>query len=133
MTNKKEQEWQEVGSEYSVTVRWTEEPNNKWEKENTEYLGDTIQGIFENKMTNIGQNSSNLYKIKTEEHGMLNFWGSTVLDDKLSKVMNGFEIKVSYLGEQTPKSGGKAYKTFNVFFREPDVASDEIKVDAIPY
>jgi len=113
-------EWQEAGGEFGTTLRWTEEPKNAWETENTEYLGDDIEGVLENRRENVGENDANVYEIRMEDENLVSIFGNTVLNDKMSKVMVGYLVKIKYLGEKKSKTGGKTYKDFQVFYKEPE-------------
>jgi len=120
MSEVKSQEWQEVSGEFSKSIRWTQEPSGPWEKENSEFVGEEIHGILDDIRTNIGQNNVNIYEVFTALHGLVSVWDTTVLSDKMKKVMTGEEVKITYNGLQTPKTGGKAYKTFTILHRSPD-------------
>lgn len=110
-----ESEWQEVTGEQGRTVRWTEEAKNDKEKEKTVYVGTVIEGVYENKRTNVGENGATVYEVRTEEHGLLSVWDTTVLRDKMSKVAVGSKVRIEMTGSQKPKNGGKAYFLFKVF------------------
>lgn len=111
----------EVVGDMGKAVRWTEQPKNDKEKENTIFVGDTVHGILENVRHGVGENNATIYEINTLDHGVLTIWDTTVLHDKMRKVLVGYEVKIVYTGEQSPKGGGKAYKTFQVFYgEEPD-------------
>lgn len=114
------EEWTKAGaSEHGTTIRWAEEPRSEWEKENTEFKGATIQGVYEQRHDNVGMNQGVMYKINTTEHGMLTIWGTTVLNDKMADVPVNSEVKIEFQGYQKPKKNpsGKPYATFNVFHR----------------
>jgi len=115
------QDWQEVTGEFGKSIRWTEEPQRQWEKENSVYIGTEVHGILDDIRRNVGENDANIYEIFTAEAGLVSVWDTTVLADKMKKVMVGAEVKITYEGDVKPKSGGKAYKQFKVLFREtPD-------------
>lgn len=114
-------EWQEVTGEFGKSIRWTEKPMRQWEEENSIYIGEEVHGILEDIRTDIGENASKIYEIYTAVAGLVSVWESTVLADKMKKVMIGSEVKIKFTGEVKPKSGGKNYKTFQVLFRDtPD-------------
>jgi hypothetical protein len=124
-------EWQEVSGEFGKSIRWTEEPVREWEKENSIYVGTEVHGILDDIRTGIGENDSNIYEIFTAEHGLVSVWDTTVLRDKMKKVMVGCEVKIKFEGEQKPKSGGKAYKKFSVLFRETPDAEFKKVIDGL--
>lgn len=126
---KETNEWQEVTGEFGKSIRWTEEPARQWEEENSIFIGTEVHGILEDIRENIGENDSRIFEIYTpaDEIGLVSVWENTVLADKMKKVMIGSEVKIEYLGEVKPKSGGKNYKQFKVLYREnPDKALMEV-------
>lgn len=112
-----EEKWEEVQGDQGRIIRWTEEPKDDVQAEKTIYVGTKIQGIYESKRENIGENAATLYNVRTEEHGLLSLWGSTVLTDKFNNVKEGEEVIVELTGTQKPKAGGKAYFVFKVMHR----------------
>src|SRR3989344_5561381 len=81
--------FKEVGSE--LPEQW------KPEKE-----GESVEGVYIRKKVDVGKNKANLYII--EKDGIMkSFWGSTVLDDKMSYVKPGDLIRVTYQGEDSEK------------------------------
>lgn len=120
-------EWKEVTGEFGKSVRWTEEPQREWEKENTIWTKGEVHGILDDIRRNVGENEANIYEIFTAEYGPVSVWDTTVLADKMKKVMVGSEVKITYEGEVKPKNGGKAYKQFKVLYREDvDVDLQEV-------
>jgi hypothetical protein len=120
-------EWKEVTGEFGKSVRWTEEPQREWEKENTIFTNKEVHGILDDIRKGVGENDANIYEIFTAEYGPVSVWDTTVLADKMKKVMIGSEVKITFEGEVSPKTGGKAYKQFKVLYRE-DVDADLQKV-----
>lgn len=111
-------DWKEVTGEFGKSVRWTEDPQREWEKENTVYTKGEIHGILDNVRKGVGENEASIYEIFTAEYGPVSVWDTTVLADKMKKVMIGSEVKITFEGEVKPKTGGKAYKQFKVLYRE---------------
>lgn len=111
-------EWKEVTGEFGKSVRWTEEPQREWEKENTIWTEGEVHGVLENIRKGVGENEATIYEIFTANYGPVSVWDTTVLADKMKKVMVGCEVKISFEGEVKPKTGGKAYKQFKVLYRE---------------
>jgi len=120
-------DWKEVTGEFGKSVRWTEEPQREWEKENTIWTNGEVHGILDDIRKGVGENEANIYEIFTAEYGPISVWDTTVLADKMKKVLVGSEVKITYEGEVKPKTGGKAYKQFKVLYRE-DVDEDLRKV-----
>ena len=109
-----EEKWQEVVSDLGKVVRWKEVPRDEAQGEKTVYVGPVVQGLYVQCNTEIGENDSTMYEIKTLEHGLLSVWGTTVLDDKMKNVAIGMEVRIEFLGEQKPKKGGKSYGQFSI-------------------
>lgn len=116
-------EWKKAaGTGLSRGVRWTSEPQSEADK--SVYVGAEIQGVYTDKRENIGQYLSNVYEIKTKEHGLLGVWGNAVLDSLFEEIPVGSEVKITHLGRQAPKKpGGKPYHIFNVDYRETPLIS----------
>ena len=77
-----------------------------WEKEKE------FQGIFE-EVNVRGKMNSNLYTIRNGIDKRC-FWGSYQLDQRLSKIPAGSEIKIVYKGRIKTKEG-KEVKDFDVY------------------
>lgn len=61
--------------------------------------GDSIEGIYVEKKTEVGENKANLYFIKNDKGDVSSCWGSTVLDDKMTlHAIIGDLIRITYLG-----------------------------------
>ena len=109
-----EEDWNKVETEIWV-------PGNK---------GDEISGVYLNVQNEVGENKSNLYTLEVKEGKTLAFWGSKVLDGKMSAVKVGQQVKVLFLGKVTP-DGGREYKDYDVFFKsipstEPEIPTQKI-------
>lgn len=74
------------------------------------------KGVLEGKLVhiqeNVGPNSSKLYTIEKGTGEVIEFWGTTVLDNQLAEVQPGTLIRIEYLGKAKGKRG--AYKNFDV-------------------
>lgn len=106
--------WKKVTGNLGQTVRWTVEPKDQKQAENTIYVGEIIEGEFIELREDVGMNSATIYMIQTEKHGVLSVWDTTVLRDKMAEVPVGSLVRITCLGEQTPKKGGKPYVGFEV-------------------
>lgn len=78
--------------------------------------GDTLTGTLINIKEGIGKFKSFLYTVETPEGKTLKFWGSTTLDDQMSKVNLGDLIQVTYKG----KPEGKNYDVYEVLRDVPE-------------
>lgn len=77
---------------------------------NPEKENDFVEGVLKLIKNEVGQNKSRMYVIKTK-NGIVNIWGSKVLDEKMALVNLDDEIKIIYLGE---KSGKRKYHDYKV-------------------
>lgn len=73
-----------------------------------------LEGVFMYKETDIGQFKSNVYVIKSGEDE-IRAWGSKVLDDLMSEIPLGSQIKIVYLGTKPTKNGMGKYKAYDLF------------------
>ena len=88
-------------------------------------IGDSIEGRYIEKNSNVGPNKSNIYIL--EDGGKtIGAWGSTVIDGRMANVAIGKMVKIVYKGIQNSEKGGRKYKDFDVF-QGIDVAGDEGK------
>ena len=74
-----------------------------------------IEGVYQGVKTNIGQNLSNIYSIKTNKGEVLSFWGTALLNDRLSGVVVGDKLKLIYLGKTKSEKTGRSYHNFQVW------------------
>ena len=111
-------DWQEVTGELGQIIRWNEKPANDAQAEKTKFVGLSVEGVYCSRKDNIGQNAATMYEVRTQEHGLLSIWDTTVLKDKMNEVPVGSEVLIECLGEQPSKSGGKSYLGFKVMFKE---------------
>jgi hypothetical protein len=92
-------------------------------------LNPEITGIYAGQKTNLGANGSTLYEVKTPT-GIVSFWGSTVIDNKMKHVPLGNEILVKFLGEVKNDKTKRTYKDFDVFHKPAskpmDVVTNEL-------
>ena len=68
--------------------------------------GDFIEGILIKKQEKVGENESMLYTIENAD-GMKNVWGSAILDQRMTLVNVGEQIKITYKGIGEQKKKGK--------------------------
>ncbi len=111
------EQWEKVQGDLGKTVRWNEVASNPKEAEKTVYVGLVVQGVYEERRDGVGQHQSTVYGIRTEQHGLLNVWGTTLLDDLMGKIPTGNEVRIERTGEATSKLG-KTYGTFEVATRK---------------
>ena len=82
-----------------------------WTYEND---GDFVEGKLVNIQDEVGENRSKLYSIETLDKGVVNVWGSAVLDSRMMLVKVGDKVKLTYKGLGEAKGGKNAPKIFKV-------------------
>ena len=84
----------------------------EWKQESD---GESIQGTLTRKKEKQGKNESYIYEVDCVDGSKKWFWGSTVLDDKMTHINEGDTIRITYQGIEE----GKNYKKFYVEKDEP--------------
>lgn len=99
-------DWQET----TLAETWKPEEEN-----------DEIVGLLVRKEENVGPNNSRMYYLESPDtHLEVSVWGTTALDNQMSRVKIGEEVKIVYLGlVASTKRAGAKYKNFKVYHREP--------------
>lgn len=97
--------WEEVGGEINPT--WNGKDSQLKE-------GDTVQGRYVAKKTNIGRNKSNVYVLETDDK-KIEVWGSTVIDARMDQVAVGKMVKIVYKGTKPSKNFSQPYKDYAVY------------------
>jgi hypothetical protein len=70
--------------------------------------GDQVEGLYINKEEHVGQNDSKLYSIeRLDNHEIVQIWGTTVLDNRMSLAKIGQQLKITYKGLGQKGKGGK--------------------------
>jgi len=133
-----EEKWVKVESENGKALRWKEEASSKKQEENSIFIGETVEGVYTEKRTGLGENESTMHMVRTEAHGLVGIWETAVLTDRFEPVPVGSEIKLKVLSWRTSKKG-KEYPDFEMQYRKPAMevagkkATDEIDVDALDF
>ena len=110
-----------------------------------EKVGDSIEGVYIKVEINQGtRKNSSIHSIRTED-GMVSFWGSMILDNRLAQVPVGAKVKIIYNGvAEKAKPGQNPAKLFKVFvdaeYKDEEESSaneesdtGEIDEEEIPY
>lgn len=95
-------EWQKVGG---IVDMWNPETTKE------------VQGKYVNREDNIGRNNASKYVLETPDGKQIGVWGSTVINNRMSSVNIGDEVKISYLGKEKNPKSGFSFKNFDVFVR----------------
>lgn len=98
--------------------------NESWKPENE---GDKIIGVYVRTKGNVGMNNSTIYTLKTE-NGLIDVWGSAVLDNKFSEIPLNSQVKVEFLGRKKGK-GPVQYKDFKVLYIVPTKSTNNELAD----
>lgn len=89
--------------------------------------GDSIEGKYVQKLTDIGSHKSNVYVLDVNGE-RVGVWGSTVIDARMEDVQIGMTVGFEYLGLERGKSGAE-YKNFMVAVAEEGVIQAEEVTD----
>ena len=92
---------------------------NRW---SPEQVGDSIQGIYLTKKTNVGSYNSIVYVIKNE-NGQFDVMGTTGLNNAFKSIPTGYEVAIIFKGEKPTRPPKNPYKIFQVFKRKPGKSS----------
>lgn len=109
-------------------------------------VGDSIEGRYIEKKTNVGTRGSNVYVIETTGGERIGVWGSTVIDGRFEQIAVGKMVGIEYLGPQKTKDGKGSYNGFWVGQgidtvgdeggrQKPDLESSEyeVKPEDVPF
>lgn len=99
-----------LDNEKSNSEDWNEVEEEYWSPDE----GEEIEGEFLGVINEVGENKSDVYKIKSSDGKNVNIWGSKVLEGKMAGIKEGQLIKIKYLGKIKPEKG-KEYKNYQVF------------------
>lgn len=75
-----------------------------------------LSGVYVSMKDNLGSNGSKLYSVRTS-NGVVDFWGSAVIDNKMARVPLGNEVLVKFLGEKKNEKTKRTYKDFDVYHK----------------
>ena len=70
--------------------------------------GDILEGLYVGKKENIGDYGSTMMLIESKKKPgtIVGVWANKVLLGKFQKVKEGMEVRITYLGMETPEKGG---------------------------
>jgi len=81
-------------------------------------VGDSVEGVYIKKEENVGRNHATMYTLKDID-GMENkIFGTVGLNKKMADIPIGYEVGIIYKGEKPSAPPKKAFKIFDVFYRE---------------
>lgn len=93
-----------------------------------------LVGVYKNMREHVGPNDSKLYTFEKDDGEVISLWGSTVIDNRMTEVPLGYLTRVVYLGKKTPKTGGKAYHNFDIFYMPADPSKrQEAGAEPLPH
>jgi hypothetical protein len=84
-----------------------------------------LTGVYIAMKSNLGANNSNIYEVRTP-NGIVSFWGSTVIDNKMKHVPLGNEILVKFLGEKRNEKTKRTYKDYDIFHKPASKPMDTV-------
>lgn len=93
---------------------------------------DTIAGILQAKVSDVGPNESTVYVV--EKDGVkFGIWGSAILDNRMRSVNPKDEIMILYLGKAIAPKSQREYHDFKVFTRGTKHTPAQPADDEIPF
>ena len=93
---------------------------------------DTIAGILQAKVPEVGPNESTVYVI-LKDGVKFGIWGSAVLDKRMRSVQPQDEVMVIYLGEAVAPKSNREYHDYKVLTRGTKHVPGQQPSDDIPY
>ncbi len=91
-----------------------------------EKIGDFVCGIYEGIIEKVGENQSDVYKLRQENGELIFLWATAVLKTKMQLVYIGDDIKIVYNGEKKATRGTRTYKEFSVMKAQVSGVSGDI-------
>lgn len=94
--------------------------------------GDSIAGILQAKVPEVGPNESTVFVIKKDgiKYGI---WGSAVLDKRMRSVNPQDEVMVIYLGEAVAPKTNREYHDYQVLVRGTKHAPAQLPDSGVPF
>jgi hypothetical protein len=80
-----------------------------------------ITGILFNIKENVGPNNSRIYEIEVG-NDIIGVWGTSILDQKMTRVEVGNEVRITYNGKKISDKTKRQYKDFTVQHRKVEIA-----------
>lgn len=95
--------------------------------------GEMIEGLYINKEEHVGQNDSNIYTFETlPKHNVVQVWGTTILDNRMTPVKIGQQVRLTYKGLGEKGKGGKqAPHIWKVEYKDVDGVEGDFDPDLI--
>lgn len=87
----------------------------------------TLEGVYVERrevFTDNGQ--ANLYTIEQAGGSKIDMWGDKMTDDFFKNMMIGTMVKVTYLGKEKTKKGGKTYHSYTFEYDDSTVSPEEM-------
>ncbi len=75
---------------------------------------DILQGYYIGMKENVGQNNANVYTVETDQGAKKDVWGTTALNDQMSKIRVGAYIMIQWHGKKLTKAGQAKFKSVEV-------------------
>lgn len=100
-------------------TEYKEATGNAWKPEKD---GDFVEGLLVRVEEKVGPNESMMYHIEQlSNREVIRVWGTTILDSRMSEVVVGKQVKITYKGLAEKGGRGKNKpKIFKVEYKDPD-------------
>ena len=80
-------------------------------------------GTYIEKQEHVGSNDSKMYTVRTDE-GLVNFWGSSVIDTNMKDVQIGEMVRIEYKGKVKNPKTQREFKDFDIRHKPAPKAED---------
>lgn len=111
--------WEEVVESWDEIFTFTKKDN-------------TLTGILQAKVPEVGPNDSNVYVI--EKDGIrYGIWGSAILDNRMRSVNPKDEVMIVYLGEAVAPKSNREYHDYKVMVRGTRHIPQAIPGEDVPF
>lgn len=113
-------------------VKWEKDRNDTWDFKKDK----VIQGIYTGSKTVTTTNGeTSLYTVEDKDGKTTDVWSTSLIDDFFKNMPKGTEVKITYLGKEKSKKGGREYHAFEFEYDkdtmpESDIA-DENDIDKV--
>lgn len=77
-----------------------------------------LQGVLVEKRENVGANNSMMYVLEKKDGQRVSFWGSSIIDQRMSNKQPGQELAIMYKGEAKSEKTGRKYKDYEFAFKK---------------
>ncbi len=111
--------WEEVVESWDEIFTFTKKDN-------------TLSGILQAKVPEVGPNDSTVYVIESDGT-RFGIWGSAILDNRMRSVNPKDEVMIVYLGEAIAPKSNREYHDYKVMVRGTRHVPQRLSGEDIPF